>query len=209
MAFEGDVITLSGLAKFELPARDLRLCDSGFVYFDSEKYTSYDQDFGAIESVEPFSEATGDEATAASLTFLPSSVADAADLSSPAFQGSRIRFWIAEVNHSTGLISGTPELLADMVLDTTELRLGRGTRRLEMGLVDAGERLFLTNEGNTLSPRHHKAVWPGELGLDNATGKPVAVAWGVTAPPRGTTAGNGGGSSSYTPLADRQDVEYL
>jgi hypothetical protein len=194
VALSDDVVTLAGLAKFELPTRDMRLCDSGFVYFGGEKYTSADVDFGAIETVEPFEEATGDEASAGTLTFLPSSVADAADLSSPSYQGSRIRFWLGEVDRSSGEIVGTPELLADMVLDTTELRLGRGFRRLEMGLVDAGERLFLVNEGNTMSPRHHKAVWPGELGLDNATGKPVSVAWGVTAPPRGTV-GRGGGAS--------------
>jgi hypothetical protein len=61
-----------------------------------------------------------------------------------------------------------------------------------MMFVSRLERLFSINEGNSLSPRFHKTVWPGELGEDNATGVGVAVAWGVEGAPRGSTYSGGG-----------------
>ncbi|HYI43724.1 MAG TPA: hypothetical protein VD768_08900, partial [Sphingomicrobium sp.] len=128
--------------------------------------------------------------------FLPASTAAAAALSQPSFQGSPIRVWLAEVDPAAGTVIGTPELLLDGELDTTELRLSRGQRKLDIGYISVAERLFQVNEGNVLSPRFHKSVWPGETGLDNATGVGLSVAWGVQSPPRGYSySGSGGGGS--------------
>jgi hypothetical protein len=190
---DGPVITLTGLAEFNLPGRDIRLCDGGFVYYGGNKFTSADPDFGAIESVDPLEERSGDEAPAGSLTFLPSSTASAAVLSQPTYQGSRMRFWLGRVDEATGAIAGDPELVFDGMLDTTTLRVGKGSRALDMGYISTAERLFNINEGNVLSPRFHKSVWPGEAGLDNATGVPLTVAWGVAGPPRGSTVGGSSG----------------
>lgn len=186
MAFDTPDIMLVGLLKIELPGDTIRLCDGGFIYFAAEKYESSDTDFGSVESMEALTENIGDEAPAGRLTFLPASAASAATLSQPEYQGSRMRFWIGTVNASTGVIVDT-ELIADMELDTTKLVVGMGTRKLEMECIAIAERLFNINEGNVLSPRFHKYVWPGELGLDNATGVPLQIAWGVKGVPRGSS----------------------
>lgn len=195
MAFDAPNVMIVGLMEITLPSKTIRLSDGGFVYFDGNKFSSADDEFGAVESIEIPEERAGDEAPAGQLTFLPVSTAAAADLSQPGFQGSPIKFWLAEVDEATGEISGDPELLADCELDTTALKLGRGERKLEIGFISVAERLFNINEGNVLSTRFHQSVWPGELGFDNATGIGTAVAWGVAGPPRGSsTSGAGGGS---------------
>jgi uncharacterized membrane protein YgcG len=206
MAFEAQKTMVVGLVEIQLPSKTLRLSDGGFVYFDGEKFESEDEDFGAIESSDSLVEGTGDEAPAGRITFLPASTAAAAALSQPSFQNSPILIWQAEVNEATGEIVGTPDLLLNALLDTTELRLARGKRTLEMGFITASERLFSINEGNVLSPRFHKSVWPGETGLDNATGVGLSVAWGIEGPPRqysysgaggGGTGGMSGSASSF------------
>jgi hypothetical protein len=187
-----DRILFVGLVKIELPDHTILLCDGGFLIVDGEEYSSSDPYFGTIEKLESLEEGVGDEVPAGRLTFLPKSTAAAADLSAPGMQGSRVRFYIAEVDEATGTVIGTPDLRADMQTDQTILRTGRGIRKLEMMFVSRLERLFSINEGNSLSPRFHKTVWPGELGEDNATGVGVAVAWGVEGAPRGSTYSGGG-----------------
>lgn len=195
MSFDAPKLLLGGLIKIELPDATIRLCDGGFVYFDGEKYTSADEDFGSIGSVETFEEAIGDEAPAGQLTFLPASTAAAATLSQPQFQGSRIRFWSVVIDETSGTVTDS-ELVGDMELDTTQLRLSRGQRELEMGFISVAERLFNINEGNVLSPTFHKSVWPGELGFDNATGVPLTKAWGVVGSPRGSASFVGGSGNA-------------
>lgn len=200
MAFEAQKTMVVGLIEIQLPTKTLRLCDGGFVYVGENKFSGVDDDFGAIESVDNLVEGVGDEAPAGRITFLPTSTAAAATLSQPSFQNSTILIWQAEVNEATGQIVGAPDLLQNALLDTTELKLSRGVRKLEMGFITASERLFSINEGNVLSPRFHKSIWPGETGLDNATGVGLSVAWGVQAPPRqynysGSGGGGTGGSS--------------
>lgn len=200
MSFDAPKLMLAGLARFELPGKTLTLCDGGFVWFDGEKYTSADPEWGTIEAIEGLEESAGDEAPGGTLTFLPATTAAAATLSQPHFQGSPMRFWIVRIDEQTGEVVHS-ELIGELELDTTTLRIGKGLRRLDVGMISVAERLFSVNEGNVLSPRFHESVWPGELGLANATGTPLTVAWGSQAPPRGAVAGgdggggNGGGSS--------------
>ncbi|MGZ8343747.1 MAG: hypothetical protein ACXW27_09135 [Allosphingosinicella sp.] len=202
MAFEAPKTMITGLVEIHLPSATLRLCDGGFIYKDGQKFASSDPDFGSIESVDSLVEGAGDEAPAGNITFLPASTAATAALSQPSFQNSPILVWQAEVDEATGLVVGTPQLLLNALLDTTELRLSRGKRTLEMGYITASERLFSINEGNVLSPRFHKSIWPGETGLDNATGVGLSVAWGVESPPRqynySGSGGGGAGASSGT-----------
>ena len=194
MALTDPVVTLAWLVKIELPSATLRLCDGGLVNWSGEVFASEDPDFGTIGETEAVEESSGDQVQGHSLTFLPKDSAAAATISQPEYQNSPIRFWLAEVDPASGNVVGTPSLLADMLLDTTEMISGRGYRRLEIGMITRAERLFLINEGNTLSPTFHQSVWPGETGLDNATGVALSVAWGVVSPPRGTVnAGSGGG----------------
>lgn len=199
-----DIVTLAGLVKIELPDVTLRLCDGAFVIWDAETFTASDPDFGTIGSMEPVDEGVGDEIPALRMNFLPNSSAAAADLSKPEYQGCRVRMWIAEVDLATNEVIGDPSLEFDGQADSTDLVIDRGTRELEMDIVSAAERLFLINEGNTLSPRFHKSLYPGELGQDNAIGVGVGVAWGTALPAQtygpgygGSGDGGGGGGGRF------------
>lgn len=190
-----DAVTLAGLVKIELPDATLRICDGAFVIWDAETFEASDEDFGTIGSMEPVDEGVGDEIPALRMTFLPTSTASAAILSQPEYQGCRVRMWIAEVDENNEVV-GEPSLEFDGQVDSTDLIIGRGTRELEMDIVSAAERLFIINEGNTLSPRFHKLLYPGELGQDNAIGVGVGVAWGTALPAQSYGsgyAGSGGG----------------
>jgi hypothetical protein len=194
--FDDRILTLAALGKFELPSQTLRLCDGGQVIWAAETFRASDPDFGAIDTVEAFSEESGDQAPGGSLIFLPKDSAAAGTLSQPEYQGSRIRFWLAKVDTATGEVDGTPEQIADLVLDRTELRGGIGRLQLAMDFIGSAERLFNISEGNVLSPRFHQSVWSGELGLDNATGVPNQMAWGAPSPPRGSVTSGGAGGAA-------------
>lgn len=177
-----DRIFLTGLMEMQLrDSRNIRLCDGGFLEFGSNTYRSSNPDFGTIGSMEAFSEGVGDSVPSFKLTFLPASAAAASGISAPGMQGSIARFWIAEVDADTGLIIGDPDLMFDGQIDQTVLRIGKSKRELDIDFVSTAERLFSINEGNSLNPRFHKVVNPGELGEDNATGLGVSVAWGTEA----------------------------
>lgn len=177
-----DTVTLAGLVKIELTDTTLRLCDGAFVKWDAETFEASDPAFGTIGGMEPIDEGVGDEIPALRMTFLPNSTAAASELSRPEYQGCRVRMWTAEVDIDTNMIVGTPSLEFDGQADSTDLIIDRGSRELEMDIVSAAERLFVINEGNTLSPRFHKSLYPGELGEDNAVGVGVGVAWGTALP---------------------------
>jgi hypothetical protein len=191
MSFAGDFIHLIGFCKIELPTRTLRLCDGGFCYFGGEKYTSEDAVFGSIAAVDEFEAALGDAAEDAKMVFAPKADALASEISSPTFQNSRARFWMGTIG-ADGKTVTTAEQLMDALVDFTTLRLKQSGRELEMSFIGRPEKLFLRQEGNSLNPRFHKSVWPGEKGLDNATGARITVAWGVGAA-RGVSSGGGSG----------------
>lgn len=202
MALDQTILLLSGLVELELPSRTVRLCDGGFVKWGANTFVSSDSDFGTIESVEAISEGLGDEAPGARLTLLPTSTAEAGALFQSNAQGSPIKFWIAEINRSTGAIVGTPELMFWGMVDFMAIKLGRSQRRVEVEFVAASERLFLVREGNVLTPRFHQNAWPGELGFDHCTGNGVQVPWGVSGAPRGSTSYSGGYSSGGGTLGE-------
>lgn len=192
MALNSSVLLLAGLVEMQLPARTVRLCDGGFVQWGANLFTSSDAAFGTIESVEAIAEGLGDEAPGARLTLLPTSTADAADLFQSNAQGRPIKFWLAEVNRSTGALVGTPELMFWGMIDSMAVKLGKSERKVEVEFVAASERLFLVREGNVLSPRFHQNAWPGEKGFDHCTGNGIQVPWGVSGAPRGSTGYAGG-----------------
>lgn len=206
MALTDSVIALAGLCEIALPSHTIRLCDGGFVTWGGNTFTSQDPIFGTIESVDQVAEAISDEAPSGKLTMLPPSVADAADLFQPDAQGSPMNFWLAEINQATGAVVGTPENLFSGFLDNLTLRIGKTRRAVEIEFMSQAERLFWTKEGNVLSPRFHKSIWPGETGLDQATGNQIAVAWGTSSPSRGSvnvgSSGTGPGSGRFAGGAD-------
>jgi uncharacterized membrane protein YgcG len=197
-----DRVCLIGLLKIELNGGDtIRLCDGGFIPdFLGEEYRSLDPTFGTIASLESLTEGVGEEIPAMELGLNPNSDSAPSDLSQPGFQRSQVWLWIAEKNEATGqIVVGSETLMFYGQIDQTVLKVGRTVRDLSMTIVSTLERLFLRNEGNTLSPTFHKSVWPGETGHDNATGLTVPVAWGVEKSPGASSAGGayGGGGGGY------------
>lgn len=190
-----DITTLAGLVEITLPSETLRYCDGGVVTWGANTFTTKDGTFGSIGSLEPLTEGIGDEVPALKMVFFPTSTATAAELAQPGWQASPMKFWIAEVNQSTGAVVGTPELMFHGQLDTADLISGRGTRELHFDIVSTAERLFELNIGNTLSPRFHKSVWSGETGEDAAIGIGLTVAWGTESQTGGSGAVYGGGGA--------------
>ncbi len=178
MTLAAETITLIGLVKIELPSTTIRLCDGGFCYFGGEKYTSEDTLFGSIAGVDEFEAMLGDTAEDATLLFNTTETAEPAEISSASFQNSRARFWMGKLDWDGKTVVNATQLM-DGLVDYTTLRLKENSRTVEMTFIGRAEKLFLRQEGNTLDPRFHKSVWPGEKGLDNATGARVTVAWGV------------------------------
>jgi hypothetical protein len=202
MAFDAEVLLLVALLEITLPGHTIRLCDGGFVNWPARgMFDSADPVFGTIESAEGVAEAISDEAPGGSVTLLPPDLSVADDLFRTDAQGSAVKLWMASVDRQTGLIAGDPELLFDGRVDTLTVTAGRGTRKVVLNFASSAERLFMVMEGVALAPRWHKAIWPGELGLDHVTGTGVAVAWGVAGPPRGSVSGAtpifGGGALPY------------
>lgn len=192
-------VSLIGLIKIELPATTIRICDGGFVVFAGETYRSKDDVFGSIGSLGAMTEGIGEEIPALEMTLLPAATSAPATLSQPGFQKSTVRLWVGEKNEELGTIVGTPDLLFLGQIDQTVFRIGRSSRELAMTIVAKLERLFLRNEGNSLSAMFHKSVWPGETGHDNATGLVRPIAWGVEASQGASTAyySNGGGRGDF------------
>lgn len=190
MSFAGDNIHLIGFCKIELPTRTLRICDGGFCYFNGEKYEADDAVFGSIAGIDELEASLGDAAEDAKLVFAPPAETAAQDINSKTFQNSRARFWMGVIGPD-GKTVITAEQLMDALVDYTVLRSRQSGRELEMSFIGRPEKLFLRQEGNSLNPRFHKSVWPGERGLDNV-GTKLTVAWGVGSP-RGVSSGGGGG----------------
>ncbi|WP_311267446.1 hypothetical protein [Sphingobium sp. WCS2017Hpa-17] len=182
MAFTGGVINLVALMKIETPGRTVMMCDAGFVYWGADLYDCIDPMFGTISAAESFEEKTGDEAPGGKVTFLPPSSAAGIALNDPALQGSRMRFWLGEYDTATGRIVGTPEQTADLAIDTSTIRAGRGSRAVDIEFESAAKRLFMVMRGNALNDRFQQACYPGELGMANATGMPRSTAWGAATP---------------------------
>lgn len=192
-------IALTGLCKIELPSATVRLCDGGVIIWGAETFVGRHATYGAIGHVNSLREGDSDELPPLEMSLLPPDTTAAADLLQPLFQGSRVRFWIAEYTLATSAVTGTPELKFDGELDQGTLNLDGS---LDLSVIPKAARLFELNIGNSLSPAFHKSVWSGELGHDNATGMAFPVAWGVESPPRAT-------SGSSSDAARLSDVGYV
>lgn len=185
--------SIIGLVRITLPSYTVRLCDGGFIRWGAETFQSKDPIFGTIGSVEGLTEGIGDEIPALEMTLLPPITSAPAQLSQPGYQNSVVRFWVGEYDQDAGTLIGTPDLMFHGQIDQVTMIAGRSRREISLTVVSTAERLFLRNDGNTLTPRWHKSVWPGERGHDNAVGLTIPVAWGVEQRP---IAGSGGQASS-------------
>lgn len=184
-------IRLAGMLKWERPEGDVRLIDGGTTVWNEETWRSHDPLVGSLTGFEALTEGVGDEAPAGTFVFAPPGDVVASDLSYAALQGTRLQCWTAEIDDDTGLPVGSPKLELDAIVDVTKIVRGKGVYRLKVDFVSRAQRLMMVDTNNVLSPGAHKRVWPDEDGLNNATGVPTVVAWGVAGPARGTTVAGG------------------
>lgn len=193
-----DRIMIAAVMKVELPAHTARISEGGVLVVGGETFTSADSVLGTPSSFESLNEGVGDEAPALAITLNPPSGVASSILNDPAVANSRIRIWIAEIDEDDGTEIGDAEQITDLIIDNPLLKFENNARLLEFSCVSYAERLFLTNQGNSLSPSFHEQIWPGEKGLANASGVGRSVAWGASAAPRGSsTAGAGGGGGGF------------
>jgi hypothetical protein len=202
--FAGESYWSTSLVRVELPGRTLRLCEGADTRWGADSYVVDEVDFGSLLSGELGAEGESEFAPGGTITLNPQGGVTAAALSNAAMQGSKLTVWLAEISGTTGLVIGTPELLFSGFVDVPRLRRADGKRVLDLEFVSGAERLFRRNRGNTLSTRFQQSIWSGELGFDNATGVQLSVAWGVDAPPRGSSATvSGGGRSIFNGVFGR------
>jgi len=201
MSFDTDFLLTTTLVRIELPNKTLRICDGGFCVWgfepnaqgatSTQTYNSEDSDYGTLYAGDQITDGQGDEAPAASITFLTNSNTSAGDLTNPAIQFSPVSIWQASVDSQTGGVIAVVPLFFGVV-DVPTVRDGSQGRTIDMTLVTDTERFFMVNEGNRMSAENHKERHPGELGLDNMTGVEREVAWGTETRPRSSGVGTTG-----------------
>lgn len=185
-------IAFAGLVEIEFPTRTVRLCDGGFFRWDGKLFRSEDEVFGTIGAVGELSEGVGEEVPVLEMQLLPPGATPPAQLSQPGFQSAPVRFWLAEYDPATGLVTGAPDLQFEGEVDQTTITFGPDRRLLDMTVVSASARLLERNIGNSLNATWHKSIWPGEAGHDQGTGLGRQIAWGVERP-----GGSGGGGRGF------------
>ena len=167
----------------------IRLTDGGFVTYQGETYQGLDPVFGTIGSVQSMAEGVGDEIPALEITLLPPETSGPAQLTAPGYQNSIVQLAMGEFDPDAGVFIGDPDLMFIGQIDQPSFRVGNNRRELTLSVVSTAERLFMANDGNSLTPRWQKEIWPGDRGHDNAVGLTIPVAWGVEQRP---VAGSGG-----------------
>ncbi len=181
-----------GSIEINLPGYDLRLLDgAGILGVDGGTFLGRDPVFGVLDSIDEISDGLGDEAPAISLKLLPASGAAVGQLSSPTFQGSRVRARLGAVDRASGLSIGS-YVVFDGELDVPILTVGPAGRTLTFECVSSFERFFDNDEGAKLSDAFHQSIWPGETGFANVTGIEKTIYWGVAAPSGANVVQRGG-----------------
>lgn len=174
-------IAFTGLVKIEFPGHTLRLSDGGFIDWAGDLYQAKDDVYGTIGGAQAISEGVGEEVPVFELMLLPPGDRATSVLAAPGSQAARAQFWLAEYDVDAGTLIGTPDEQFDGQVDQISLAFGQDTRTMAVSIVSNTARLLERNIGNSLNSAFHKAVWPGELGHDNADGLGRQVAWGVEA----------------------------
>jgi len=183
---------ITGLLEITLPGRTIRFCDGGIIAWSGNTYSAQDSVFGVIASIGNLAEGIAGELPKLEVTFHPAGGASPGDLSSAAYQGSGVKFWLASYNPETGAVTGTPDLQFDGQIDQTILSIGTDSMDLAMTVVPRAERLLNRDSGNSLSPRFHRSIWSTEAGHDDATGLTIPDAWGAESPVTGGKTQTGG-----------------
>lgn len=185
------VFTKATLVKITLPGATIRLTDGGFVTFAAESYVARDPTYGVLGSIGSITDGES-QAQRVEITLQPPSDVAVAALASPLAQGSLIQWWEGSVNPATGLIVGTPELKFQGELDFARFSVGESWA-LVLVCGTPAERLLEQNDERRLVSTYHKAIWPGELGLDFVSDNPIRINWRNGASNAISYGGGGGG----------------
>lgn len=164
------------LVRLDLPDDIICLTDGGFANYDGFTYLGEHPDYGVLSKVSEISDGAEVTTTRVNITILPSSDIAVADLGSPFAQGSRVRWWEAVVDPSTGLLIGEPELKFDGELDKPSFSVGASWEMmLECGTQ--AERQVEANADWRLNHAFHTTIWPGETGLEFVTSVTRKLEW--------------------------------
>lgn len=187
-------VGITGLLKINLPGHTVLLTDAGVTEYAGETYSAYDSVLGSIASISTIAEGIGQEIPALELEFSPPGITAVTALSNGAIQQSQVRLYVAEYDINTGLVVGTPELRFLGFVDQPQVSFAFRQFTVTISAVPELEAMFFRDTGNGLSSTFHKALYPGELGHDNASGLSIPTSWGVSSPPRAASSfGSGGG----------------
>ncbi|MCH4894012.1 hypothetical protein GO308_12890 [Sphingomonas sp. SFZ2018-12] len=195
-------ILLVGLIQIDLPDHTIRIADGSIsVPFNGGTFTGRDPVYGTIAEMEEIAEAIGDTMPAFDFSMYPPDLAAAVALAGPLSAGARVQVWLGELDHDTGAVIGTPELLFIGEIDVPALDFDQGEAVVRISVTSVWERLAEEDEGAALSDTFHQSIWPGELGFVHMTGTPINEIWGpgdrppaaVTIPQNPGGGGGGGG----------------
>jgi hypothetical protein len=209
VALAASNVTLFGCLKVELPDYTIRLLDgAGELIIDGEVYVGRDPTFGTASLGESFSDGDPNEAPHLSLAFFPPSTASAAELSSPAYQGSPVTLMVGAVDRVTGQVVPDPVVLFAGELDTCLLTVSGNQRTVSVEVVSVLERLFEQDEGARLNDGFHQSIWPGEKGFEFVTVDPTSLPWGAEGG-RPAISVTGGGSATDRATARLRQGGYV
>lgn len=187
LAQDRAIVTL--FIDIELPTHSIRLLVGGATLsWSGVDFSDEDSVFGTLAAIDPIEDGEGDQAPGIGITMFPPGESSAAALSSPTFQGSPVKVWLAGVSPTTGLLIPDPYLLFSGEVDQPILKIGANHRSVDLECVSQFDRLLEDDEGARLSDAFHNSIWPGETGFANVTGLERDIYWGLATPSAATSA---------------------
>lgn len=211
-------VLMFAAVEIDLPGKTLRLIDgAGQLTFGGNTFVGKDADFGAIAAASTLSDGADDTAPSLNLTLYATTLTAAADVSSPAAQGSPVSIWIGAVNPATGVVIADPLLMFVGEHDYATWNIDKNSRTLDLAVISAFDRFFEQDEGARLNDGFHESIWPAETGLEFISQVDRQIPWGndnprpsliTVVPPTGGSngfpggfpgLGGGGGSGFFGP----------
>lgn len=184
---------LTWLIKIELAGRDILLSDGGVTPWAGDTYRPEDADIGRIVSISELREGADGQIAPLSVVFAPPSSLAMGVLTTASLSRAPFFIWLAEYDTETGLVVGDPDLRFSGNLDVASIQYALRELLVSQTVTQALEVLFFQNNGNGLSARKHKSLYPGETGHDQATGVNRTIYWGTQSPNvTGARGGSGG-----------------
>jgi hypothetical protein len=197
-ALQDRTIPKTVLFQFSLPSGTRRLMlGSGETKWGANKFVGYDSSIGHIASGDDIRESIDGIAPNTSVSIIPANGVSRDAIAADTIQLSPITVWLAALTldgsqHVT--VVADPEPIFDGFLDQATISLDANTDQIDYTIISAFDYFFEDGEGQRLNGAFHTMIWPGELGLNNATGVTKKIYWGAYGPNQGGASTSGGGS---------------